>query len=101
MNGKRHSLHPFRGKQEEVSNKLLMMTNKRIVNDWKVEYEVKLISQVYLSNNFEAEMTNEVCSDWLKEGMDKHGMSNASMELMEEAQCVVMQDDEIISWIVM
>ena len=82
MNGKRHRLHPFRRKQEESSNQLPMMTDKRIVNDWKVEYEVKIISQVYLSNNFEAEMTNEVCNDWLKEGMDKHGMSNASMELM-------------------
>ena len=69
-NGKKHSLHPFRGKQEEVNSQLMMMTNKRIVNDWKVEYEVKIISQVYLSNNFQAEMTNEVCSDWLKEGMD-------------------------------
>ena len=43
-NGKKHSLHPFRGKQEEVSSQLLMMTDKRIVNDWKDEDEVKIIS---------------------------------------------------------
>ena len=60
----RNSLHPIKGKQEEVSSQLLMMTDKRIVNDWKVEDEVKLISQV---NDFEIEMTSKVCNDWLKE----------------------------------
>ena len=69
MNGKKHSLHPFRGKQEEVSNQLLIMTGKRIVNDWKAEDEVKVISQV---NDFEIEMTNKVCTDWLKERTDQH-----------------------------
>ena len=44
MNGKNHILHPFRGKQEEVSSQLLMMTDKRIVNDWKAEDEIKVIS---------------------------------------------------------
>ena len=33
MNGKRHSIYPFIGKQVEVSNQLLMLTDKRIVND--------------------------------------------------------------------
>ena len=46
MNGKKHCLHPFIGKQEEVSSQLLMMTDKRIVNDWKDEDEVNVISQV-------------------------------------------------------
>ena len=64
MNGKRHSLHPFRGKQEEVSSQLLMMTDKRIVNDWKAKDEVKVISQL---NDFEIEMTNKGCTNWLKE----------------------------------
>ena len=45
MNGKKHSLHPFRGKQEEVTSQLLMMTDKNIVNDWKHEDEVKVISR--------------------------------------------------------
>ena len=44
MNGKKHILHPFKGKKEEVSSQLLMMTDKRIVNDWKAEDEVKVIS---------------------------------------------------------
>ena len=60
MNGKRHIIHPFRGKQEEVSRQLLMMANKRIVNDWKPEDMVKVISQV---NDFQIEMTNKVCTD--------------------------------------
>ena len=67
MNGKKHSLHPFRGKQEEFSSQLLMMTDKRIVNDWKAEDEVKVISLV---NDFEIKMTNKVCTDWLKERTD-------------------------------
>ena len=40
------------------------MTDKRIVKDWKVEDEVKVIAQV---NYFEIEMTNKVCIDWLEE----------------------------------
>jgi len=59
-----------------------MMTDKRFVNDWKVEDEVKVISQ---TNDFEVEMTNKVYSDWLKEGTDKQGMSNASMTIMKVA----------------
>ena len=91
MNGKKHSLHPFRGKQEEFSSKFLRMTNKRIVNDWKAKDEVKLISQV---NDFEIKMTNKVCTDWMKERIDQHEMSNASMLLMEEAQCEVKKGGE-------
>ena len=60
MNGKKHSLHPIRGKQEEVSSQLLIMIDKRIVNDWKDEDEVKVISQV---NDFKIKMTNKVCND--------------------------------------
>ena len=90
MNGKKHSLHPIRGKQEEVSSQLLMMTDKRIANDWKAKDEVKVISQV---NDFEIEMTNKVCTDWLKEITCQHEMSSASMELMEEAQYEVRKDD--------
>ena len=67
------------------------MTGKRIVNDWKAEDEVKVISQV---NNFEIEMTNKVCTDWLKERKDQHEMSNASITLMEEAQCEVIKGGE-------
>ena len=91
MNGKRHSLYPFIGKQVEVSNQLLMLTDKRIVNDWKVENEVKVIAQV---NYFEIEMTNKVCTDWLKERKDQHEMSNASIKLMQEAQCEVIKDGQ-------
>ena len=60
MNGKKHSIQPFRGKKEEVNSQLLMMTDKRIVNDWKAKDEVNVISQV---NEFEIEMTNKVCID--------------------------------------
>ena len=45
-------------------------------------------------NDFEIVMTNKVCYDCLKEGMDSQEMSSASMELMEEAQCEVIKDDE-------
>ena len=82
MNGKKHSLHPFKGKQEEVSSQLLMMTDNNIVNDWKVEDEVKVISQV---NDFEIEMTNKACTDWLKERTYQQEISSESMALMEEA----------------
>ena len=82
MNGKRHSLHPFRGKKEEVGIQLMMMTDKRIVNDQEVEYEVNVIPQV---NDFEIEMTNKVCTDWMKERIDQQEKSDASMALMEEA----------------
>ena len=37
MNGKKHSLHPLKGKQEEANNQLLIMIDKKIVNDWKAE----------------------------------------------------------------
>ena len=40
MNGKKHSLHPFKDKQEDVSDQLLMMTDKRMVSDWKDETKV-------------------------------------------------------------
>ena len=36
-------------------------------------------------NDFEIVMTNKVCYDCLKEGIDSQEMSSASMELMEEA----------------
>ena len=45
MNWKKHSLHPFKDEQEEVSNQLLMMTDKRIENDGKDEEKVTIISQ--------------------------------------------------------
>ena len=64
MNGKKHSLHPFRVKQEEVDSQLLMMIEKGFLNDWKAEDEVKVISKV---NDFEIKMTNKVCTDWMKE----------------------------------
>ena len=66
------------------------MIDKRIVNDWKVEDGVKIISQV---NEFEIEMTNKVCTDWLKERTDQQEMSNASIALMEEAHYEVRKDD--------
>ena len=46
MSGNRHSLHPFRGKQEEVSNQLLMLNDKKFLRESrKDETEVKVISQ--------------------------------------------------------
>ena len=33
MKGKRHSLRPFKGKQEEVSNQLLMMNDKEFLRE--------------------------------------------------------------------
>ena len=91
MNGKKHNLRPFRGKQEEANSQLLMMTNKRIVNDWKAEDEVKVISQV---NYFEMDMTNKVHTDLLKERTDQQEMSNATITLMEEAQYEVIKGAE-------
>ena len=82
MNGKKHSLHPFKGKQEEVNNQLLMMTDKKMVTDWKVE-----------ANDHEVELTNMVCSDWLKDKTDQQEMSNVSMALMEEAQYEVINNN--------
>ena len=96
MSGKKHSLHLFRGTQEEVSKQLPMMANNKFVEDSKVEVEVKVISQEILSNDFEVEMTNQVCNDWLKKGKDQQRMSNGSMALMEEAQYVVMKENESI-----
>ena len=67
------------------------MTNgKRIVNDWKFEAEVRVISQV---KDYEIEMTNIVCNDQLKDTTYQQEMSNASMTLMEEAQYEVRKDD--------
>ena len=37
MNGKKHNLHPFKGNQQETNNQMLMMTNKKMVTDWKAE----------------------------------------------------------------
>ena len=71
MSGKKHSLHIFRGTQEEVSKQLPMMANKKFVEYSKVEVEVKVISQEILSNDFEVEMTNQVCNDWLNKGKDQ------------------------------
>ena len=70
---------------------MMMMTNKRIVNDWKSKDEVKVISQV---NDFEIKMTNTVCTDWMKERTYQQEMSNESMVLMEEAQCEVIKGGE-------
>ena len=67
------------------------MTDKRIVNDWKVEDEVKVISQV---NDFEIEMTNKVCTDQLKERTGHQEMSNANISFVEEAQCEVIKGGE-------
>ena len=67
-----------------------MTTDKRIVNDWKTEDEAKLISQV---NDFEIEMTNKGCTDWMKEITNQHEMSNASITLMDEAQYEVRKGD--------
>ena len=72
MNGKKHSLHPFKGKQEEANNQLLMMTDKKIVTDWKDE-----------SNDNEVKLTNVVCSGWLKDKIDQQEISNASMALID------------------
>ena len=55
MNGKKHSLHPLKGKQEEANKQLLIMTDKKIVNDWKAE-----------ANDNEVKLTDMVCSGWLK-----------------------------------
>ena len=82
MNGNKRSLHPFIVKQEEFNSQLLMMTDKRIVNDWKAKDEVKVILQV---NDFEIEMTKIVCTDGMKERTDQQEMSNANIALMEEA----------------
>ena len=51
MNGKKHSLHPLKGEKEEDNNQFLIMTDKKIVNDWKAE-----------ENDNEVELTNMVCS---------------------------------------
>lgn len=65
------------------------MTDKIMASNWNVEAKVKVISQV---NDYEVEMTNVVCSDWMKEKINQHEISNASMALMEEAQYVVIKD---------
>ena len=57
MNGKRHSLHPFRGKKEEVNNQLLLMTDKRLVIYWKVEAKVAVNLQ---ANDYEVDINNIV-----------------------------------------
>ena len=54
MNGKKHSLHPFKGRKEEPNNQLLMMMDKKMVTDWKPE-----------ANDNDVELTNMVCSGWL------------------------------------
>ena len=51
------------------------MTDKKIMNDWKDEED---------DNEFE--LTNLVCSGWMKGKTDQQEMSNASMALIEEAQ---------------
>ena len=82
MNGKKHSIHPFKGKEEGDNNQLLMMTDKKMVTDRKYE-----------ADDNEVELNNMVCSGWLKDKTDQQVMSNASMELMEEAQYEVINDD--------
>ena len=82
MNGKKHSLHPLKDKQEEANNQLLIMTDKKIMNDWKAE-----------ANDNEVELTNMVCSGWLKGKTYQQEMSNASMALIEEAQCEVNKNN--------
>ena len=60
MNGKKHSLHPLKLKQEEANNELLMMTDKKMVTDWKAK-----------ANDNEVELTNMVCSGWMKDKIDQ------------------------------
>ena len=60
MNGKKHSLHPLKGKKEEVINQLFIMTDKKIMNYWKSE-----------ENDNEVELTKMVCSGWLKGKIDQ------------------------------
>ena len=66
------------------------MTDKITVSDWKVGAKVTKKSQ---EDDYEVEMTNMVCSDWLKDRTDQQEISNASMALMEEAQYGVINDD--------
>ena len=82
MNGKKHSIHPLKGKQEDANDQLLIMTDKKIVNDWKAE-----------ENDNEVELTNMVCSGWLKGKTDQKEMSNASMALMEQARYEVVKNN--------
>ena len=83
MNGKKHIFHPFKGKQEEVNNQLLMMKDKKMVPDWKAK-----------ANDNEVELTNMVCSGQLKDKTHQQEMSNASMALMEEAWYEVIKNNE-------
>ena len=62
---------------------MLMMTDKEMVIDWKDE-----------ASDNEVELTNMVCSGWLKDKTDQQEMSNASMEFMEEAQYKVINNNE-------
>ena len=50
MNGKKHNLCPFEGKNEEVQNQLLMMTDKKMASDWKYESKVEVHLQ---ANDYE------------------------------------------------
>ena len=50
-----------------------MMDDKRIVNDWKFEAEVRVISQV---KDCEIEMTYIVCNDQFKDITYQQDMSN-------------------------
>ena len=79
MNGKKHNLHPFKGNQEETNNQMLMMTDKKMVTDWKAE-----------ENDNEVELTNMA---WMKDKTDQQDISYASMALMEEAHYEVINNN--------
>ena len=59
------------------------MTDKKIMNDWKAE-----------ANDDEVELTNMVCSGWLKGKTDQQEISNASMALIEESHYEVNKNNE-------
>ena len=82
MNGKKNSLDQFKGKQEEVNNHFLMMMDTKMVTNWKAK-----------ENDNEVELTNMLCSGWMKDETYQQKMFNASMELMEEAQYEVINNN--------
>ena len=45
------------------------------------------------ANDNEFELTNMVCSGWLKEKIERQEMSNASMALMEESHYEVINNN--------
>ena len=82
MNGKKHNLHLFKGNQEETNNQMPMMTDKKMVTDWKVE-----------ENDNEVELSNMVCSGWMKDKTNQQDISYGSMALMDEPHYEVMNNN--------